>query len=91
VVCVTHVGVYAGDIYEFNGAQYLATWNTVNNTVQLSTWDYLRGTSDTDDPKDIAVTNDTFINYRNKTNRGGDFLALSPVKLVPLSLTLPVQ
>lgn len=90
VVCVTHVGVYAGDIYEFNGAQYLATWNTANNTVELSKWDYLWGSSDTDDPKDIAVTNKTFNDYRNKTNKGGDFLALSPVKLVPFSLTLPV-
>lgn len=90
VVCVTHVGVYAGDLYEFNGAQYLATWDIENNTVELSNWDYAWGNSDTDDPKDIAVTNETFNDYRKKTGRGGDFLALSPIQLVPFSLTLPV-
>jgi hypothetical protein len=29
IVNVTHVGIYAGDIYEFNGKQYLATWNLI--------------------------------------------------------------
>lgn len=90
VVCVTHVGVYAGDIYEFNGKQYLATWDTVNNKVRPDTWDYMFSNGDTSDPKNITVTNDTYIDYRNKTGNGGDFLALSPVKLVPLSITLPV-
>ena len=89
-VFVTHVGVYAGDVYEFNGAQYLATWNIVKNSVELSEWDYAWGNSDTDDPEDIAVTNETFVEYRKKTGKGGDFLALSPIRLTPLSIVLPV-
>jgi broad specificity phosphatase PhoE len=91
VVYVTHVGVYAGDIYEFNGKQYLATWNLKENTVTLSTWDYLWGTSDTDDKEDLAITNETYRIYREKTGKGGDFLALSPVKLVAYPFILPVQ
>lgn len=90
IVYVTHVGIYAGDIYEFNGAQYLATWNLDKNEVETSIWDYLWGTSDTDDPKDLAITNETFNNYRNKTQKGGDFLAFSPVKLTPYPMVLPV-
>ena len=43
IVHVTHVGIYAGDIYEFNGSQYLATWNLKKNTVELSKWDYAWG------------------------------------------------
>lgn len=91
VVYVTHVGVYAGDIYEFNGAQYLATWNIVDDTVEISTWDYLRGTSDTDDPEDLAITNETFNIYRKKTGKGGDFLVLSPIKLTPYTMIIPVN
>lgn len=36
IVYLTDIGIYAGDIYEFNGYQYLATWNLKKNTVKLS-------------------------------------------------------
>jgi hypothetical protein len=91
VVYVTHVGVYAGDIYEFNGKQYLATWNLKDKTVELSRWDAAWGTSDTDDETDLAITNETFQIYRKKANKGGDFLALSPIKLTAYSLIIPVK
>lgn len=91
IIYVTHIGIYAGDIYEFNGKQYLATWNIVKNTVGLSKWDYLWGTSDTDDAEDLAITNETFEIYRKKTGKGGDFLALSPIKFTPYSIILPVK
>lgn len=81
VVYVTDVGIYAGDIYEFNGNQYLATWSLKKNTVEISKWDWLVGTSDTDDEDDLAITNETYNIYRSKTGMGGDFLALSPIKL----------
>lgn len=90
VVCVTHVGIYAGDIYEFNGDQYLATWNLEKNTVNISYYDALFGSSKTDDPKSLTITNGTFNEYRKNTGMGGDFLALSPVRLAPLSLIIPV-
>jgi hypothetical protein len=43
--------------------------------------DWLVGTSDTDDEDDLAITNGTYNIYRSKTGMGGDFLALSPIKL----------
>lgn len=91
IMYVTHVGVYAGDIYEFNGAQYLATWNLKEKSVSISEWDALAGTSDTDDDEDLAITNETFQIYRDKTQKGGDFLALSPVKLVAKTMILPIK
>ena len=90
VIYISHVGVYAGDIYEFNGSQYLATWDIVSNTVELSKLDYLVGTSDTDDDKDLAITNETYNIYRNKTGKGGDFLALTPIKLTEFPIVIPV-
>jgi hypothetical protein len=90
VIYISHIGMYAADIYEFNGSQYLATWNLKNNTVEISKWDYLWGTSDTDDEEDLAITNETYNIYRQKTNKGGDFLALSPIKLVEYPFTVPV-
>jgi hypothetical protein len=83
--------VYAGDIYEFNGKQYLATWNLKDNTVELSKWDYAWGTSDTDDEEDLAITNETYNVYRSKTGMGGDFLALSPIKLKHFPFVLQVK
>jgi len=90
VIYISHVGVYAGDIYEFNGSQYLATWDIVGNTVELSKLDYLVGTSDTDDDKDLAITNETYNIYRKKTGNGGDFMALTPVKLTKYPIVIPV-
>lgn len=75
--------MYAADLYEFNGDQYLATWNLKKNTVEISLWDALfDASSDTDDDEDLSITNKTFEIYRNKKKRGGDFLALTPIKLV---------
>jgi hypothetical protein len=91
VVYVSDIGMYAGDIYEFNGKQYLATWNLKENTVELSTWDYLRGSSDTEEEDDLAITNETYNIYRRKTGHGGDFLALSPIRLKYFPLILQVK
>lgn len=91
VIYVSHVGVYAGDIYEFNGSQYLATWDIVNNTVELSNWDYMFGTSDTDDDTDLAITNETYNIYRKKTGKGGDFLALTPIRLSEYPMVISVN
>jgi hypothetical protein len=70
VVYVTDIGIYAGDIYEFNGNQYLATWNLKENSVEISKWDYTWGTSDTDDEEDLAIPNETYNIYRQKTGKG---------------------
>ncbi len=90
VIYISHVGVYAGDIYEFNGSQYLATWDIKKNTVELSKWDYAFGTSDTDDDSDLAITNETYNIYRKNTGKGGDFLALTPIKLTQYPIVIPV-
>lgn len=83
--------MYAGDIYEFNGRQYLATWNLKDDTVEISKWDYAWGTSDTDNEEDLATTNETYNIYRSETGMGGDFLALSPVKLEHFPFVLQVK
>ncbi|OMH28059.1 DUF6402 family protein [Motiliproteus sp. MSK22-1] len=90
VICVSHIGIYAGDIYEFNGPQYLGTWDTVNNKVFVSNWDALWGSSDTDDNKDLSITNETFRIYRDKKKMGGDFFAFSPIKLILKPLVIPI-
>jgi hypothetical protein len=91
VVYVTDIGIYAGDIYEFNGNQYLATWNLKENSVEISKWDYTWGTSDTDDEEDLAIPNETYNIYRQKTGKGGDFLALSPIRLKHFPFILQVK
>jgi hypothetical protein len=92
VICVTHVGLYAGDIYEFNGSQYLGTWNLVDNTAEIDKWDFLFGdSSDTEDEDDLVISNATFRRYRKHTGKGGDFLALTPVDLVEFPFVFPVR
>ena len=90
LVYVSHAGIYVGDIYEFNGSQYLATWDLKKKTVTGSGWDWFWGTSDTDDPSDVAVTNKTYRICRKKTGKGGDFMAITPIKLVPMPMLIPV-
>jgi len=91
VIYVTDVGIYAGDIYEFNGQQYLATWDLKDNSVEISIWDYAWGTSDTDNDDDLAITNETYNIYRKNTGMGGDFLALTPIKIKPFPFILQVK
>jgi hypothetical protein len=95
VVYVTDIGIYAGDIYEFNGHQYLATWNLTKDTVELSKWDaaldYVWSSTDTDDDGNITISNDTYNIFRKKTGKGGDFLALSPIKLKHFPFILKVN
>lgn len=90
VIYISHVGIYAGDIYEFNDSQYLATWDIVGNTIDISVLDFLVGTSDTDDETDLSITNETYRIYRDKTGMGGDFIALTPVKLIKFPIIIPV-
>lgn len=86
VLYVTDVGVYAGDVYEFNDSQYLGTWDIINRDSSISYLDLLKNwnTDDTDDDEDVAVNNKTYRTYRERTGKGGDFLALSPIRLVRL-------
>ncbi len=90
VVHVRNVGVYAGDMYEFNGSQYLATWNIVEHKVKSSVLDAAKPWDDWDDPEDVKITNQTYQDYRAKTGNGGDFLALTPIQLTGQKLLVPV-
>lgn len=80
-----------GDLYEFNGEQYLATWNIKDKKVFRSKADYLFSWQDFDDATDITVTNETYQIYRRKTGTGGDFMALTPIKLLGRKMLIPIK
>jgi len=86
VIIVEAVGIYLGDIFEFNGRQYLGTWNPTKLDVKASRWDAVRysepGPVKPDKDGWIVVGNETFRNYRSVTRKGGDFFVFTPVKLV---------
>ena len=88
---IEDVGVYMGDIYEFNGDQYLATWDIKNKKVFQSKIDYVFDGQDFDDPTDITVTNATYQIYRRETGKGGDFMALTPMKLLGFKRLIPIK
>ena len=88
VVCVDSVGVYAGDIYEFNGWQYLGNWDlekkTVSGNAAYAADSVLFNTVKYGWRNQIInVENQTFRDYRTATCKGGDFIALTPIKLTP--------
>ena len=90
VIIVEAVGIYLGDIFEFNGKQYLGTWNPTKLDVKASIWDGVGysepGPVAPDKDGWIVVGNETFRNYRDVTGKGGDFLVFTPVKLVKVDL-----
>jgi hypothetical protein len=86
IIVVKAVGIYLGDIYEFNGAQYLGHWDLTNKKVDIH---YISAAWNSDSAEDapdknnvIWIGNATFRKYRTSTNMGGDFLIFSPVKLL---------
>ncbi len=83
IIIVTSFAVYAGDIYEFGGPQYLGDFDLTNKTVTLSSWSYA-WTSDTAQMPNaknvISANNATFRAFRSKTKHGGDLLVLSPLR-----------
>ena len=91
VLYIGDVGVYMGDLYEFNGDQYLATWDIKNKKVFQSKIDYVFDGQDFDDPTDITVTNETYQIYRRQTGTGGDFMALTPMKLLGFKRLIPIK
>ncbi len=92
LIVIDAVGVYAGDLYEFNGWQYLGNWDLKNQKVwgnrayALDSWLFDGVTYG----ESVNVENATFRRYRDATGRGGDFLALSPIKLIAAKRLIPV-
>ncbi len=66
-VTATGVGIYALDIFEFNGFQYLGTWDEPN---QASIFP----------ENDNLVYNSTYRGYRDQTGLGQDFVVISTVE-----------
>ena len=102
IVLVSHVAIYAGDVYEFNGWQYLGSWDIQNKTVIKSNLDALDtisfyfarpGLSGGDvfsSNRYVYVENETFRKYRDATCMGGDFLAFTPMSLEGVTQLIPV-
>jgi hypothetical protein len=85
IIIVTAAGIYAGDIYEFGGSQYLGKWDLVKNTVGGSDWSagWTRVyNSPAPDADVVDVENKLFRIYRDKTGKGGDFLVFTPIRLI---------
>jgi hypothetical protein len=85
IIAVKAAGIYAGDIYEFGGFQYLGKWDLVKNTVGGSKWSagWTRvHNSPAPDANVVDVENELFRVYRDKTSKGGDFLVFTPIKLI---------
>lgn len=93
LILVDAVGVYAGDIYEFGGWQYLGNWDLKANRVS-GRWDFAVDSWFFDDLRyggdTYNIENATFRKYRDKTGRGGDFLALTPIRLIPSRRLIPI-
>jgi hypothetical protein len=85
VIIVKAVGIYVGDVFEFNGDQYLGHWDLTKGTVSAKFWHH-KDPDDVQPDKNgvIEIGNATFRRYRDHTGRGGDFLVFSPIKLVPI-------
>lgn len=85
-VTIDEVGVYIRDSYDFNGEQSLGYWEVDdgegNSTVSPLPWGWgvLWG-----DESGNKVTNADFRKWRDKTQRGGDFLVFSDLKRTKLN------
>ena len=102
IVFVSHVAIYAGDIYEFNGWQYLGSWDIKNKTVIKSKLDALdtlafyfprprlSGGDVFSSNRYVYVENETFRKYRDATCMGGDFFAFTPISLERVTQLIPV-
>jgi hypothetical protein len=89
VILIDAVGVYAGDIYEFGGDQYLGQWDlkklTVSKASMTSGAAFKLGFSNNPGPEDkvIRVENILFQRFRDRNQHGGDFFVFTPIKLIP--------
>ena len=86
---VKDVGIYAGKVYDFNSDKYIATWDIVNHQVDANRLDAFWSAANTDADEDLIITQEVFRTYRDRTRKGGDFIALSPVRLEPKSVLIP--
>lgn len=83
VVYINEVGVYAMDSYDFNDDP--VSWNPKTWASQpLGWWNPKTGYVGRL-PRGDYVSNQTFLDYRGKTGRGGDFFIYSDMKVVKLS------
>jgi hypothetical protein len=82
-VDIKEVGIYIRDSYDFEGFQYLGTWDDTANTVSRSPI----ASGDT-------VWNSTFRDWRTANGMGGDYMIYSDVTKITLSppdsFTIPV-
>jgi hypothetical protein len=87
LIFVKAVGVYAGDLYEFTGFQYLGRWDLENKTVggsKKNAFGTFVHNSPGPDDKVVDIENKTFREYRDKTKMGGDFFVFTPIKLIDI-------
>lgn len=73
-VDIKEVGIYVRDSYDFEGRQYLGTWNDTTNTVSRNPL----ASGDT-------VWNSTFRDWRTTNGMGGDYMIYSDVTKITLS------
>ena len=73
-VDIKEVGIFVRDSYDFEGGQYLGTWDDVKNTVSRNPA-----------ASGEAVYNSTFRDWRTKNGMGGDYMIFSDVHKITLS------
>ena len=73
-VAISRVGVYVRDSFDFNGVQFLGFWDRDDNSV--SSINPLSGT---------RVSNADFRRWREQTQKGGDFMIFSDLKVIRLT------
>lgn len=74
-VTIRQVGIYGRDSYDFNGDQSLGYWDLDNAAVAKFPF--------TD--RFVEITNADFRNWRQSTQKGGDFLVFSDLKIEKLA------
>ncbi|MBD0275535.1 MAG: hypothetical protein ICV73_26840 [Acetobacteraceae bacterium] len=67
------VGIYAADLFEFNGFQYLGSWRVPDDVK-----------AEPDPPSYLPIFNFSYRNYRELTGLGRDFVVRSDVALEEL-------
>ena len=82
---VDYLGFHVLDTYDFNGAQYLGTWTskrvlTKTETVAAGTYAARRIYEARDDSPLSIITNGDFREYRDRTEKGGDFYVISDIQ-----------
>ena len=89
---IDEIGLYVRDTYDFlnvEGDQLLGHWSK-KGVIRPGLIDYYAEPNfiDKDTTRYFKVTNDSFNRYREKTGKGGDFLAFSTVKHYPVSILI---